>query len=278
MITFPKTLPRDNRQARDEIFQGEAYLAHPTAEASALTENIHALIQEKLGVSDIRAAHKSLSDEEFFTKMGELRRILYLEEDYHKALRSVLRSYHFDETRCAFDPIRIRVVLPGGHHNPKAAPVYYPHRDTWYAHPQSLIVGWMPLFDLRAEETFQFYPDYFSAPVPNNSEIFDYADWIKDGPALKIGWQKENSGIVGEYPKAAADHDPGSRVGFAPKKAEALFFAGSHYHQTLEQDLDTIRYSIDFRVVHLDDLEASRGAPNTDNRSQGDIIKDYIHP
>jgi len=278
MITFPKELPEENLIAREAIFNGEAYLANPTSDSQKLVSKIRNLIKEELQVQDIRTAHKELSDEDFFNSMGNLRRTLYLEEEYHEDLRGVLESYHFDSKKCAFDPIRIRVVLPGGHHNIKAAPVYYAHRDTWYAHPQSLIVGWIPLDDLREEETFEFFPDYFNSVVPNNSEIFDYADWIKDGPALKIGWQKESSGIEGGYPKADSNHNPGERIRFAPKKAESLFFAGSHYHQTLEQDFDTIRYSIDFRVVHLDDLTTLRGSPNCDNRSRGDIVKDYIHP
>jgi len=278
MISFPNSLPEDNLTTRNSIFSGEVFLAKPNAQSLQLVSKITTLIQRELGVVDIRKAHLELSDSEFFEKMGKLRRILYLESEYHDDLKELLDSYHFNSNRCAFDPIRIRVILPGGHDNPKAAPVYYPHRDTWYAHPQSLIVGWLPLHDLSADETFEFFPDHFNKAVPNDSEIFDYNDWIKDGPALKIGWQKEDSGLTGGYPQAEPSHEPGTRVGFSPKLAEAMFFAGSHYHQTLAQDFNTIRYSIDFRIVQLDDIEAGRGAPNCDNRSKGDILSDYIHP
>ena len=60
----------------------------------------------------------------------------------------------------AFDPLRLRIIKGDGHHNPAAKAVYYPHRDTWYGHPQALIVGWLPLDDLREDETFVFFPDY----------------------------------------------------------------------------------------------------------------------
>lgn len=276
--TFPNQLPEDNLNARNAIFSGEVYLASKNATTSALVNDVKQLVKEELNVQDIRRAHLELSDDQFFTKMGKLRRTIYQDDHYQQHIRNILASHQFDPDRCAFDPVRIRVILPGGHNNANAAPVYYAHRDTWYAHPQSLIVGWIPLDDLSAEETFEFYPDFFDVEVPNDSEIFDYSDWIKDGPALKIGWQKQDSGLTADYPQAAPDHNPGKRIGFRCKEGEMLLFAGSQYHQTLPQDFGTIRYSLDFRVVHLDDAITENGSPNADNRSKGNILKDYIHP
>ncbi|YCM46194.1 hypothetical protein V2O64_09200 [Verrucomicrobiaceae bacterium 227] len=276
--TFSPQLPATNLETREDLFRGQTFITPANQISLTLIESVKDLIADKLGTPDIRRAHLALSDAQFFERMGELRRIFYLEKIYHHHLRDLVSSHGFDPARCAFDPLRIRVILPGGHHNPKAAPVYYAHRDTWYAHPQCLIVGWLPLHDLAAEETFEFYPDEFGKRVPNDSEIFDYADWIKDGPALKIGWQKDDSGLTGGYPQSLLKEKPKNAQGFSIKAGETLFFAGSQFHKTREQDLGTIRYSLDFRLVHLDDLIAKRGAPNADNRSKGNILADYIHP
>ncbi|MFT6178621.1 MAG: hypothetical protein ACJAQT_000532 [Akkermansiaceae bacterium] len=276
--TFLKQLPGSNTQTRDDLFKGKKFIAPANDSSLALVKSVQQLIASKLGVTDIRKAHLEMSDSVFFEKMGELRRIFYLEARYHDQLRDLLASHDFDPDRCAFDPLRIRVILPGGHHNPKAAPVYYAHRDTWYAHPQSLIVGWIPLHDLAEEETFEFYPDYFNKPVPNDSEIFNYAEWIKDGPALKIGWQNKDSGLTADYPRSLLETPPTRAHGFAIRKGQTLLFSGSQFHQTREQDLGTIRYSLDFRVVDLDDIAGNRGAPNVDNRSRGNILADYIQP
>ncbi len=276
--TFTHKIPADNLDTRSQIFQGQTFIGDSNEVSLKLIENVKNLIAEKLETDDIRRAHLTLSDDDFFQRMGELRRVFYLEGSYHQLLRDLIASYGFDPTRCAFDPMRIRVILPGGHHNPKAAPVYYAHRDTWYSHPQSLIVGWTPLHDLKEEETFEFYPEEFDSAVPNDSEIFDYADWIKDGPALKIGWQKNDSGLTGGYPQSLLETPPKEAKGFSINAGETLLFAGSQFHKTREQDLGTIRYSLDFRVVHLDDVSSDRGAPNVDNRSKGNILADYIHP
>ena len=274
----PSTLPTDNLKLRESIFDGQVFLANANPTSLELIQRVRSAISEQFGFPDIRTAHEQLSDGDFFEHMGELRRLFYLDPDYNELLRALLASHGFDPNHCAFDPLRIRVILPGGHRNPKAAPVYYAHRDTWYAHPQCLIVGWIPLHGLAPEETFDFYPDFFDQAVPNDSEIFDYSQWVKDGPALKIGWQKSDSGLTGGYPRGLNTKKPENNVGFSCRAGETLLFAGSHFHQTREQDLGTIRFSLDFRVVHLDDVKQGRGAPNADNRSRGNILADYIHP
>lgn len=275
-MNLNRTLPGSCEETRRRLFKGEVYLTSPTEASRILVEKVIEDLREGLKTQDIRRAHMASSTDEFFHRMGRLRRHFYLEPAYHRRLREVAESCGFDRLGIAFDPIRIRVVLPGGHRNRLAAPVYFAHRDTWYSHPQSLIVWWIPLHDLRAEETFQFYPEEFERAVDNDSEGFDYSEWIKDGPELRIGWQQKESGVRNTYPRADAGGCHGE--GFSCRAAEMLLFSGSQFHQTLEQDLGTIRFSLDFRVVHLDDLRSGAGALNVDNRSRGDTTGDYIHP
>jgi hypothetical protein len=78
----------------------------------------------------------------------------------------VMTEFGFEPEQHAVDPIRLRVVTHGGHENPKAAPVYYTHRDTWYAHPQSQISWWVPLHGVTEEETFVFFPEYLRQVAP----------------------------------------------------------------------------------------------------------------
>lgn len=275
-MKFESILPEDNQEMRRRIFDGNVFLAQASDASQELVSSVIAEMQTGLAMKDIRRAHMKWTDSELFERLGALRRHFYLDKSYHRRLEDVLQACGLDVGRVAYDPVRIRVILPGGHRNPLAAPVYFPHRDTWYAHPQSLIVWWIPLHDLRSNETFEFYPDDFARPIENDSEIFDYNDWVKDGPALKIGWQKQNSGITADYPRALETTESKSGVGFSCKSAEQLIFAGSHFHETLAQDFETIRFSLDFRVVHLDDWSSGAGSPNVDNRSKGCTLGDYI--
>ena len=271
-----RTLPNSNLELREAIFKGDIFLTPANEQSLVFVQELKDLIVKELKIEDIRHVHNILDPVTFFEKIGHLRREIYLSKKYQDLTFQILETWGFNPQEIAFDPFRLRVITPNGNLNPKAAPIYYPHRDTWYSHPQSLIVLWIPLDDLKSEETFIFYPDYFAKPVPNNSEIFNYDNWIKDGPELKIGWQDPNSGITANYPRSQVDFDGGKISGFACKKGEHLFFSGAHYHQTLPQNTEQTRYSIDVRFVHLNDMENNRGAFNVDNRSQGNILKDYI--
>lgn len=275
---FRTTFPGDNRETRERLYHGEVFLAEASAASRAMADDAEEALARILELDEPRLAHRELAPEVFFERMGKLRRHIYLGERFHEHIREVVRACGFDPAAVAFDPARIRVVLPGGHRNPRAAPVYYAHRDTWYAHPQSLIVWWIPLHDVAPEETFVFYPDRFDREVANDSEIFDYGDWVKDGPELKIGWQDKDSGKTAGYPQALESRDPATGIGFSARRAQPLVFAGAHYHQTLPHDRDKVRYSLDFRVVVLEDERAGRGAPNADNRSRGSCLDDYLRP
>ena len=276
MLRFKNDIPAENATMRHDIYDGVVYTVPPCSGSQELIHYAKGMIREILGVEDIRHAHLALDEDSFFTRIGKLRRTLYLEEECHQRLSAILEENGFDPERTVFDPLRLRVICPDGHLNKKAAPVYFPHRDTWYAHPQSLIVYWTPLDDLEEHETFAIYPDYFDREVPNDSEVFNYDDWIKDGPDLKIGWQKQDSGMTATYPRSAAGFAPGTDVGFSCPAAGQVFIAGAHYHATRPQNTGKIRFSLDARLVNLDDVAAGTGAPNADNRSTGDILKDYI--
>lgn len=263
---------------RHAVYRGDVFLAAPSDASQRLAAAARAGLAEVLSCApdEIRDVPQKISNDELFRRVGLLRKQLYLERRFHDAIRDVIAAYGFDPARCAFDPLRLRVVRHKGHEIPLAAPVYHPHRDTWYSHPQSLIAWWVPLDDLAAHETFVFYPERFAAPVDNDSEIFDYGDWVRDGWELKIGWQK--LGADARYPRSAPGVDGGRAVGFSCRAGENLVFSGSHFHATLPQATGRTRFSLDFRIVDLDDLAAGLGAPNVDNRSRGSALRDYVQP
>jgi hypothetical protein len=261
-----------------DVYDGDVFLAPPTDASQRLVAAARAGLAEALDCApdDVRDVPQQISNDELFRRIGALRKELYLEPRFHDAIRDVIAAYDFDPARVAFDPLRLRVIRHRGHENPLAAPVYHPHRDTWYAHPRALIAWWIPLDDLAEHETFVFYPDRFAAPVANDSEIFDYDDWVRDGWELKIGWQK--LGTDARFPRSAPGVDGGRAVGFACRAGENLVFSGAQFHATLPQATGRTRYSLDFRIVDLDDHAAGAGAPNVDNRSRGSALRDYVMP
>jgi len=262
--------------ARAALYDGAVLLTEPTEASRRAAAEAEALLASELGVDDVRRAHEALSPETLFARIGRVRRTLFLDPRWHEIVREVIAACGVDPARAAFDPIRLRVVSHRGHENPRAKAVYLAHRDTWYAHSQAVITWWIPLHDLPEEETFVFYPERFAAAVPNESEIFEYGDWVREGWDLKIGWQHRDHGLKARYPGVIGDPDPGPAVGFSCRRGDNLRFSGAQFHATRPQSRGTTRYSLDFRVVWLDDHAAGRGAPNVDNRSRGSALVDYV--
>jgi hypothetical protein len=276
MMTLRHDAPAAAAGLRQALYDGAIFQLPPTAATRRLVEEVLPRIEEELGPG-MREAQFRLSDEEFFARAGRLRKLFYTTPHFHRLLEAIVISLGFSLSRIAYDPLRLRVVAHRGFENPKAAPIYYAHRDTWYAHSQAEITWWVPLHDAAAEETFVFYPDCFAKPVPNNSEAFDHDDWTRHGSALRIGWQDARHGSTRLYPGQVGEFDPGRAVSFAARAGELVLFCGAHFHQTRKNTAGRTRFSIDFRTVDLDDHGQGRGAPNVDNRSRGSALRDYVH-
>jgi hypothetical protein len=276
-MTLRTQRPAGGAELKEALYGGAIFRLPATPASRRLTAEAVARIEAEMG-GDMRTAQFRLSDEEFFRRVGRLRKAFYSEEAFRAHVRRLLAEQGVDGGRTAFDPIRLRAVTHRGFENPAAAPVYYAHRDTWYAHAQAEITWWVPLHDVTEEETFTFYPDWFDRPVPNNSELFDYDAWAQHGIALRIGWQDPSHGRTHHYPGQAGPLDPGRVLSFAASAGEILLFAGAHFHQTRRNTSGRTRFSLDFRSVDLGDAAAGRGAPNADNRSAGSALRDYVRP
>ena len=273
--------PASDAELRGALYAGTVFLLAPTAASLALVDLATGLRQAELG-PEPRRAHERFPDEELFARVGRLRHALYTESRAHELLAAMAASVGFPREVTAFDPPRLRAIVHGAASNPRAAPVYYPHRDTWYAHPRATVTMWTALEDLAPEETFVFHPERFAAPVPNDSEVFDYDAWVKNGYSLKIGWQDRDASLRARYP-TVLDRDVdaamyGPARGFSCCRGAILLFSGAHFHRTLPQSRGLSRFSLDARLVHLGDHARGLGAPDVDNRSRGSALGEYVQP
>jgi hypothetical protein len=267
--------PPDGAGLRRALYAGRVFLLPPTSASLALVDLARARLREELG-ADPRSAHERFEDAALFERIGRVRRAIYTEPVGHTLLQAMAASVGFDAERTAFDPARLRAVIHGAADNPRAAPVYYPHRDTWYGHPQSVVTIWTALDDLDPGETFVFYPRRFDVAVANDSQTFDYDAWVAQGWSLKVGWQDRDASLRAHYPGALGAEDYGPAEGFRCAAGAVLLFSGSHFHRTLPQRHGRSRFSLDARLVHLDDHARGLGAPNVDGRSRGSALRDYV--
>lgn len=259
--------PEKNHDLRAAVYAGDIFRIPAHKESLALVNKINSLL--KAGLKDMRRIHDIHTYHDVSQKIAPIRAFLSESAEGHDMARSMMRAHGFDPQENVFDPARLRCVFHNGHLSDGSARAYALHRDTWYGNPQSQVNWWIPLHDVNGEESFAFYPEYFSAPVANGSAKFDYKDWMR-----VVGWQGIKGGVYDHYPAAEQPIEP--EKGFTARAGDIVLFSGAHLHGTCKNITGFTRWSLDFRTVHLGDLAAQRGAPNVDNGSLPLAVEGYI--
>ena len=269
------SLPSENTRTRSALYEGALFHLGSTAASLALVGDVEALMATHLG-PDPGHAKEALGDEGFFASVGRIRRVLFEDTHFHRRVYAVVEACGFAPDEIAFDPVRLRVVSHGGHHEPRAAPIYYPHRDTWFALSPAVIAWWIAVHDIEPTESFEIYPGWLERPVDNTSELFDYDAWTRDARELRIGWQHRDAGRLVHYSGTRGPFEPGPTVQLRAHRADNVIFAGAHLHKTRENRAGYTRYSLDFRMIHRDDHLRGLGPASVDNRSLGCATRDYV--
>lgn len=276
-IGFRAQCPSSPPAFREALYQGELFHLPSTFTTRSLVEVIARALESELG-PEPRMAQFRMSGDDFFRAIGRLRRLLFHDPALHQQLRQIIRETGLEPEKQALDPLRIRVIAHGGHQNPKAAPIYNVHRDTWYGHPPGQISWWIPIHDLKEEETFVFFPEYFHRAAANDSRGFDFDEWVEDKRELRVGWQDADAGRTAHYPAFHGDLNGIEQIGFSCRAGDLILFAGAHLHQTLSNESGQTRFSVDFRTVQLEDHAQGRGAPILDTFSTGSALPHYLQP
>ena len=261
-----------NTALREAIYAGKVIRIPATALSRRLVTEVWKAVEQEFGVVTARRELQfKIPGDEFYTRIGKVKKRLAGEAHYQKLLYELLAAQGFVRGDHAVDPVRLRAVTHLGHENPKAAPAYTAHRDSWYANPEAQINWWIPLHDVTEADSFAFYYDWFAKPIDNESGDFDYDEWTKS-----VGFQSGKSGVFPSVPEGILDAKDG--VAFSASAGDMILFSAVHLHQTVKNASGLTRFSIDFRTVHLADHEAGKGAPNVDNKSTGSALKDYLVP
>jgi hypothetical protein len=254
---------------RRRLYAGNIFKLPATSVTTELVAYIRQLAEDALG-GPLANAHERFDFDGAKQKLAPLRAALASEPRYVGTLTSIA-SVIGASSALAFDPLRLRCSLHGRHEGPGTETAYAIHRDTWYANPQCQINFWIPLHDVTEEQTFTFFPHHFNAPIRNTSSAFSYDDWI-----TKRGWQSSKANVAVAFPLVLEEPTPGQA--FKAKSGDIIVFSASQLHQTIRNDSGITRFSLDFRAVHLGDHGQGLGAPNVDNGSRPDALRDYLFP
>jgi hypothetical protein len=189
-----------------------------------------------------------------------------------KIIPQIMKERGVDIEKLYFDVPRLRSAYPSDFLSSGIAYAFHPHRDTWYSAPMCQLNWWIPAYPVEPDNAMGFYPGYFSKPVANNSEIYNYYEWNSKNRASAAQHIKKDTR---EQPKPSQELEP-ITVRYLPPPGGIIVFSGAQLHETVPNTAGVARYSIDFRTVHLDDVRERRGAVNVDSKSTGTTMRDYL--
>jgi hypothetical protein len=260
-------------ERRTRIYDGQVLVYPATPESLRLVEHARHLIGEAFGTEDPETAQHHMGVEDFAAVLAELKPKFIHHVESKLRIREMLESFRCDIDQTYFDVPRMRTSTANDYLTSGISYAFHPHRDTWYSAPFSQLNWWIPIYSVVPENVMAFHPQYWSNPVRNGSQNYDYYEWnrtCRQTAAQHIRTDTREQ----PRPEEPVQLDPQVRV--VPEPGGVMIFSGNQLHSTVPNTSGKTRFSIDFRTVNVDDVIVRRGAPNVDSACTGTSLRDFL--
>src|SRR5262245_24791799 len=258
---------------RGLLYAGALFVYSSRPAALRLCELAHELREGAFPGVDPRKAQDTMPAKEYAAVMGKLKPDFIHHPRAKACLQEVLAEFGCDLERTCFDVPRLRSSTSNGYLTTGIAYAWHPHRDTWYSAPGCQINWWMPVYEIEATNAMAFHPRFWGRAVTNDSHRYDYAEWNR---SFRFNAEQYLSEDPRPLPRATEPMELEPQTRLLPAAGGMLLFSGAQMHSSVPNTSGVTRYSIDFRTVHIDDVEAFAGAPNVDAACTGTTLGDYL--
>jgi len=263
----------DDATRRRQLYDGQIFVFSPNRSSLALCALAREMIEEAFGSLDPLKAQYSLPVEKYVEILAQLKPRFIHHPKSKEFIQEVLKDFGCDLSKTYFDVPRLRSATSDSYLTSGIAYAFHPHRDTWYSAPFSQLNWWIPVYDICSENSLAFHPKYWTHPLRNGSNRYNYYQWNKDSRKNAANYIREDTRDQ-PRPEEPVELDPQFRI--VTKPGGILLFSGSYLHSTVPNTAGFARFSIDFRTVHLDDVMSQRGAPNIDSACTGTTLRDFV--
>lgn len=270
-VFFDSKLSDDAR--RMELYRGSIFVHSPLPSALRLCGLAQKLIEEAFHPFEPRKVHTHVSAERSAEILAEMKPQFIHHPEAKVYIQGILSELGCDLSQTYFDVPRIRTAFPGDYLKSGIAYAFHPHRDTWYSAPYCQINWWIPVYDVSSENCMAIHPHYFDRPIKNGSREYNYHKWNMESRQNAAKHVKVDTRIQ-PRPEEPIELDPQFRL--ISKIGGVYQFSAASLHSTVPNTTDHVRYSIDFRTVHLGDALERIGAPNVDSECTGTTMGDYL--
>lgn len=261
----------DDATRREHLYRGDVVVYGASPATLALVDFTRGLVEEAFGELDPETAQHHMDVEAFAALLADLKPRFIHHPRCKELLPAVLSERGCDPDRTYFDVPRLRTSTSNDYLTTGIAYAFHPHRDTWYSAPMCQTNWWMPVYPVTAENVMAFHPKYMTQGVKNGSYRFDYNGWV--GLRSVAAQQIKSDERDQPKPEEPVELDPQVRV--VPEVGGMMVFSGNQLHSSVPNTSGRTRFSIDFRVVDIDDVEAGRGSHNVDSECSGTTLRDF---
>ncbi len=262
----------DDKARRERLYAGQIFVFGPGRSTLALVEHARTMIEDAFEGIDPLKAQYEMPVERYVEICAPLKPAFIHNDTTKQLIRAVLDEFGCDLQRTYQDVPRLRMVTSDGYLTSGVGYAHHPHRDTWYSAPMSQLNWWLPIYDIESESSMAFHPGYWSKAVKNGSSEFNYYEWNSTG---RKDAAKHVKSDTRKQPKPEEPMELDPQIRFVPPAGGLVLFSAAQMHSTVPNTAGRARYSIDFRTVHLDEVENMGGAPNVDSAPKGTSLRDF---
>lgn len=270
-VLIDPALSDDDR--RERLYAGQLIVHSPTPSSLALVDLAKEMIHETFGALDPETAQYELEVEDYAARLADLKPRFIHHPKSKDYIRGILEELGADPAKTYFDVPRMRSSTSDDYLTSGIAYAFHPHRDCWYSAPMCQLNWWMPIFPIAEDNGMAFHPHYWDAPVKNGSRDYNYAQWNLTSRQSAATFIKSDTRKQPK-PEEPMELDPQIRVVQPP--GSILLFSAAQMHSSVPNTSGKTRFSIDFRTVHIDDVQQQHGAPNIDTDCTGTSMGDYL--
>jgi hypothetical protein len=259
-----------NRDLRELLYMGDLVVLTKLTALTEFVEFARSQLRELFAPHDPRQAHQHYTPAELARVLGAWKPSFIHHPRSKELTRAIAVAAGFDPEDTYYDVPKPRTSYPEDHLTTGIAFAFPWHRDTWYAAPAQQINWWFPVFDLKPDNAMKFDPRAFGRSVDNDSAGFDSYQANRDRLTVAKQVGKDSRSRPG-----ASNHTTEEELVLLPAPGQVILFSGAHLHASIRNTSGISRYSVDFRTISRQDVEASRGALTADARCTGTMLREF---
>lgn len=262
-----------DEERREALYTGQLFAYTATPGATALITHARALSEEAFGDLDPTTAQDHMEVEAYAALLSDLKPRFIHHPRSKETIQQMLGDLGCDLEQTYFDVPRMRTSTAHDYLTSGIAYAFHPHRDTWYSAPMAQVNWWLPIYAVEPDNIMAFHPRYWTQPVSNSSNEYNYYEW---NATSRKDASKHVKSDTRKQPKPLEEIDLDPQVRIVTPPGGVTIFSGAQLHSSVPNTTDKTRFSIDFRTVNLADLEAGRSAPNIDSACTGTSLRDFL--